>query len=68
MTAYKPRTFTYRPVENVPENEDELRGYGLSPEIMQPGWVVVVNVERGIPTGQILDSLAEFNARFEPAE
>lgn len=65
--SYKPRTFTYRPLV-MPDDTAELASRGFAVDMLPPGTVVVINVERDIPTGQVLDSLAEFNARFELAE
>jgi hypothetical protein len=66
MTEFTPRQFTFRPIENVPENAEELLAYGYESERLSPGEVVIVNVQRDAATGELVASMDEFNALYEP--
>ena len=62
MTDYRARVYTYRPIENSPENTSVLEEHGI--QLEQPEAVAVLTVELDrIET--ILPSMAEFNARYE---
>lgn len=63
--AYEPRKFTYRPLVNMPENHAELEARRFIPDMLSLGAVIVINVERDIPTGEVLDSMDEFEARYQ---
>lgn len=45
MTNYRKTIFSYRFLENSPENYDELVGYGVTPEGLYPGIGALINVE-----------------------
>lgn len=45
MTNYRKTIFSYRFLENTPENYAELVGYGVTPEGLYPGIGVLINVE-----------------------
>lgn len=65
MVEYRAALFTYRPIENVPENVDELTALGYNLDQLSGGEVIVFNIQRNLPTGELLPSMEEFEARYE---
>lgn len=62
MATYKEREFTFRFIENTPENEAEIVGFGFDPSGFYPGFGVRVNIERGSAD---LISAEDFLALYE---